>query len=334
MRPLLLLFRLVYKIMAPGTGICIISAVVSSLCCLRNKTVDGGRRNNSHHSLFVLRLLFTSYSADRFQKHPTTMSRVYNSARLLDGRSILIRGRRYKSSESTARLASSLESANSFWLSLRRRAAVALTQSLSVDDKREILEKIGGKQLLEIEKPVNNSIQEDDSLLLKNSIAEAVAQARIEEAQKQEKKWEKDKEAILQEAEKAAMERVASQLRIQKFNQWQEEVGMAMNSSTLEGSTHTLGAQEETRIKHEHPVLGMAYATLGYKSVHLVSAKDLADIPVWEKQRIYRHDRAKAMAQDKLKTTKLGMPGVITLYEVSNLDRGRFKFVVKCPNSF
>ena len=254
---------------------------------------------------------------------------------------------------------------------MRRRAAIALTQNLSVDDKREILEKIGGKQLLELEKPEHNNVQEDDSHLLKNSIAEAVAQARIEEAQKQEKKWEKDKEAILQEAERAAMERVASQLRIQKFNQWQDEVGMAKASSNLEGSSRTLETQEESKTKQEHPVLGVPYATLGYKSVHFVSAKDLegssrtletqeesktkqehpvlgvpyatlgyksvhlvsaanlAHIPVWEKQRIYRHDRAKAMAQDKLKTTKLGMPGVITLYEVSSVVdlRGSFKVV-------
>jgi hypothetical protein len=217
-------------------------------------------------------------------------------------------------------LASSLESANTFWLSLRRRAAIALTQTLSVDDKKEILEMIGGKQLLQPEKSEATNLQEDDSLSLKNSIAEAVAQARMEEAQRQEKKWEKDKEAILQEAEKAAMERVASQLRIQKFNQWQQEVGIAKTSSVIERSAHEVATQEETQNKQKHPVLGMAYASLGYKSIHLVSAKDLADIPVWEKQRIYRHDRAKAMAQDKLKTMKLGMPGVITLYEVSAIN--------------
>lgn len=251
------------------------------------------------------------------------ISRTQVSASLKTSRTILLQGRRCKSSESSAaRLASSLESANSFWLSLRRRAAIVLTQSLSVDDKREILEKIGGKQLLEIGKSECNNTNEQDSPLLKNSIAEAVAQARIEEAQKQQKKWERDREAILQEAEKAAMERVASQVRIHKFNQWQQEVGVAKTSSNLEASAHKLESQEDSKTKLEHPVLGKAYATLGYKSVHLVSAKNLADVPVWEKQRIYRHDRAKAMAQDKLKTMKLGMPGVITLYEVSDFVWG------------
>lgn len=245
------------------------------------------------------------------------ISRVYGSLSRKNGRSIVVLGRRGKSSTSTASLASSLESANSFWVSMRRRAAIALTETLSIDDKREILEKLGGKQLFQ--EPEHESKREEDPLLLKNSIAEAVAQARIEEARKQEKKWEKEKESILQEAEKAAMERVATQLRIQKFNQWQEEVGMAKTTSISETSNRTDGTQE-TVAEKEHPLLGTACATLGYKSVHLVSAKDLANIPVWEKQRIYRHDRAKAMAQDKLKTLKLGMPGVITLYEVSGVD--------------
>jgi hypothetical protein len=250
------------------------------------------------------------------------VSRAYNSASLLKHRTVFLQGQRSKSSDSSARLASSLESANSFWLSLRRRAAIALTQTLSVDDKKALLEKIGGKQLLQPEKLEVTRLQQedDDPHLLKNSIAEAVAQARMEEAQRQEKKWEKDKEAILREAEKAAMERVASQLRVQKFNQWQQEVGIAKTSSVMEKSAQKDETQEETQSKQEHPILGMAHASLGYKSVHLVSAKDLADIPVWEKQRIYRHDRAKAMAQDKLKTMKLGMPGVITLYEVSAKD--------------
>jgi hypothetical protein len=64
-----------------------------------------------------------------------------------------------------------------------------------------------------------------------------------------------------------------------------------------------------------HPILGSCLLDLGYKRVHVVSATALAAIPVWKEQRIYRHDRAKAMATDKVKTMHLGMPGVIGLYE-------------------
>lgn len=252
------------------------------------------------------------------------ISRIRGTTSPENGRSLFVLARRYKSSTPTSySLASSLESATSFLISMRRRAAIALTETLSIDDKRDLLEKIQGKDLFE--EPEPKSKHEDDSLLLKNSIAEAVAQARIEESQKQEEKWEKVKEGILQKAEKAATERVASQFRIQKFNQWQEEVERAKSTSISEESTHTLGAQE-VQEEHHHPVLGKACATLGYKSVHLVSANDLADIPVWEKQRIYRHDRARGMAQDKLKTLKLGMPGIITLYEVSRVGFRR-KFI-------
>ena len=67
-----------------------------------------------------------------------------------------------------------------------------------------------------------------------------------------------------------------------------------------------------------HPVLGPVVSDLGYKRVHLMSAGKLGTVPIWEKQRIYRHTRAKAMASDKEKTLHLGYPGVICLYEDNN----------------
>ena len=67
-----------------------------------------------------------------------------------------------------------------------------------------------------------------------------------------------------------------------------------------------------------HPILGPCLLDLGYKRLHVVSTEALTAIKVWEKQRIYRHDRAKAMATDKLKTLRLGLPGVIGLHEDAN----------------
>ena len=64
-----------------------------------------------------------------------------------------------------------------------------------------------------------------------------------------------------------------------------------------------------------HPILGPAVLDLGYKRVHLASARSLAAIPIWEKQRVYRHDRAKLMATDKARTKELGFPGIISLHE-------------------
>lgn len=41
----------------------------------------------------------------------------------------------------------------------------------------------------------------------------------------------------------------------------------------------------------------------------------LAALPVWEKQRFFRYDRAKSMARDKAKTLHTGLPGVIGIFE-------------------
>ena len=64
----------------------------------------------------------------------------------------------------------------------------------------------------------------------------------------------------------------------------------------------------------------------GYKRIHVISTQKLAAIPIWEKQRVYRHDRAKLMAKDKLKSMDIGLPGVIALHEVSELHKYSFFF--------
>ena len=61
--------------------------------------------------------------------------------------------------------------------------------------------------------------------------------------------------------------------------------------------------------------MGPQIARLPYKRVHLTPASTLASIPVYERQRAYRHDRAMVMAKDKRKTLWMGIPGVISLME-------------------
>ena len=61
--------------------------------------------------------------------------------------------------------------------------------------------------------------------------------------------------------------------------------------------------------------MGPQIARLAYKRVHLTPASTLASIPVFERQRAYRHDRAMVMAKDKRKTLWMGIPGVISLME-------------------
>ncbi|KAL3903685.1 MAG: hypothetical protein SGARI_005263, partial [Bacillariaceae sp.] len=66
-----------------------------------------------------------------------------------------------------------------------------------------------------------------------------------------------------------------------------------------------------------HPVLGPVVADLGYKRIHLVSSGKLGTIPIWNRQRTYRNDRARRMASDKQASMELGFPGAVCLYEDS-----------------
>lgn len=67
--------------------------------------------------------------------------------------------------------------------------------------------------------------------------------------------------------------------------------------------------------KNVHPTLGPVIIDLGYKRVHAVSSGRLGTIPIWKKQRTYRYDRVKRMADEKADHMNLGFPGIICLYE-------------------
>ena len=67
-----------------------------------------------------------------------------------------------------------------------------------------------------------------------------------------------------------------------------------------------------------HPVLGPVIQDFGYKRIHVLSAGKLGTIPIWKKQRIYRHERARSMVNDKWKSMDLGLPGIICLHEDKN----------------
>ncbi|CAM9517255.1 unnamed protein product, partial [Phaeothamnion confervicola] len=62
------------------------------------------------------------------------------------------------------------------------------------------------------------------------------------------------------------------------------------------------------------PVLGQLVHDAGYKRVFCTSVERLIKVPVWEKQRILRPERAAAIAKDKMMRQSKGMPGVITLF--------------------
>ena len=82
-------------------------------------------------------------------------------------------------------------------------------------------------------------------------------------------------------------------------------------------------AEEKTMFSTEseidvHPILGPVIQDFGYKRIHVLSAGKLGTIPIWKKQRIYRHERAISMVNDKWKSMDLGLPGIICLHEDKN----------------
>lgn len=197
---------------------------------------------------------------------------------------------------------------------LRWKAANALTESLSKEERTILLKKLDA-----VDETAAHYKNDKDIFDIKSTIGEAIAAARVEESQKLQARWEKEKDDLMAAAEVAARARIESDILIQerrlKLERWKKEV--EAEKRTEEGQL--LPSRDSTVSKSvaEHALLGDPIADLGYKRIHLASAKTLSTIPVWKEQRIYRHDRAKAMAKDKTKTPHLGMPGIIVLHEDS-----------------
>ena len=80
--------------------------------------------------------------------------------------------------------------------------------------------------------------------------------------------------------------------------------------------TAKVGVEPE---KVMHPIFGELVKDIGYKRIYAISCEKLISIPCWEKQRIFRPERAKIIAQDITSKLKQGfpltLPGVITIYE-------------------
>ena len=248
----------------------------------------------------------------------------------------------FQISRSRSRLSSrsipsqSLSTSTSIFANLKLKIASSLTSSLSASDRDKLLESLG----------INVSEQDQKHLEIKHhenqqkgtintSIGEAVAAAVAKEAAKNNALAAKQKDEIWKHAEKATMERVKNDLLIQErtlaMERWQRELEAEKKRVAQEEQVQEQDQDRDREKKQEitataatsaerdetmhHPVLGPTIVDLGYKRIHLASVQTLSAIPIWEKQRVYRHDRAKTMASDKLKSLELGLPGVIALHE-------------------
>lgn len=200
-----------------------------------------------------------------------------------------------------------LDTATKFLVDLRWKAAVALTESMPEGERHHLV------RIFQPSKETSDSNQQNGSVEPSPvSVDEAVAAAVLKEQERLAIVKEDAVARAVAQAEKAAQDRVQTELAImqhrqQAYQAWQSTVNKEANQ----------GEEEKAAQEPAHPILGPCVADLGTKRVHLVQAKALASIPVWNQQRIYRHERAKAMAMDKLKTSHLGMLGVIGLFHDS-----------------
>jgi hypothetical protein len=244
--------------------------------------------------------------------------------------------------------------------SLRLKAANALASTMPEQERNQLLERLGIATTTTMnplsgnnDETAKGDEEEDAVLEYQHSIDEAVAAAKAKEAAMYAERWEREKDQLLAGAEAAARRRVQSDLEIQRraiaFEAWKQNLEREKNAEKIAADAEvsatsvapataavTVPASEvsatqtmedelktstdENYVLGEHPILGPVLADLGYKRIHLTSSRALAAIPVWKKQRIYRHGRAKSMASDKMKTLHLGLPGVIGIFEVRKND--------------
>jgi len=214
---------------------------------------------------------------------------------------------RYLSSVSRARVnTTSPKISDSFFSNLRLQVIQVLTSSLAQDQRQTLLSSIGAldKETAEQQK--------------RSSIGEAVAKAMAQEATKRETLQQQEEDKIIQRAQHAMEQRIMNDLVIQERQQalerWKRELKVEEEQEEKATSTPMVQEPKETT----HPILGPMLHDLGYKRIHITSAKALSAIPIWSQQRSYRHDRAKIMAADKLKSMDLGLPGVISLHEAED----------------
>lgn len=215
-----------------------------------------------------------------------------------------------------------------FFSDLRLKIASTLTSSLSSTEKSKLFESMDIKVSSEEQKELENYRKENREKegLIDASIGEAVASAVAKEASKRQELGEKQRTQIWEQAEKATRERIEMDLQIQERNlamkRWEKELKddklAKEKESNAQSTQKTVSITKHTDVLHrdeiDHPILGPILADVGYKRLHIISAQKLSAIPIWEKQRVYRHDRAKSMASDKLKSS-FGLPGVISLFE-------------------
>lgn len=182
-------------------------------------------------------------------------------------------------------------------------ASMEKQKQLEKEIEQRALEKAEERMQLELQAMKEQLKRKDDE--------------RIQRAEEERKKMEKEHQRELAFGiwkENAAKERQQEAEHGNDGLQSKNE-DESMHPNFQEPSNNTSSHEHEANKHQHHPILGPQIAKLPYKRIHLTSAATLASLPVYEKQRAYRHDRAAVMAKDKKKTLWMGIPGVISLME-------------------
>ena len=120
-------------------------------------------------------------------------------------------------------------------------------------------------------------------------------------------------QAFLMRDQSARMEKLGEGLSIADKEAILDDTDTAAEDLAEEAEAVATGGRQED------PILGELLVDLGEKQVYLAEVPKLMRLPVWEKQRVYRPERAKKIALDKLRkktpTAPISFPGAIALYE-------------------
>jgi hypothetical protein len=219
-----------------------------------------------------------------------------------------------------------LDAASSYLNNMKLKIASSLTSSMNEADRQELFTSLNVNVVNQHQqqsrgKEMKHDLKADEPKTL--SINEAVAEAVAKEASKRDSLLEKERVGIFKQAEQAALERVQNDLVIQQrklaLQRWEQELKDEQEQQKQQQQQQHQPIekqQQQQQPADHHPILGKALIDFGYKRIHVMPTKNLASIPIWEKQRVYRHERAKIMAKDKLRSMDLGLPGVVALHEV------------------
>jgi hypothetical protein len=142
------------------------------------------------------------------------------------------------SSSSTTKNFSKSSTVGEYFSALRWKAANALTNHLPDDERNLLLDKLSSNErttgdgiksdVVSSQSKVDKDEDDNSITQYQPSIDEAIAAAKLREAERYEQKWKTDKEALIAEAEKAARSRIESDIEIQKrqiaFEAWKRDL--------------------------------------------------------------------------------------------------------------